>query len=206
LLCRDWLAAAALAALAGRAGAQIYSCKDAQGNPHRGDFPPAECVGEICVTKPNGDRKCEAPPETDAQRQTRLAQEEREAECQKKRLDRVRDDVAFAQRYDTENKIEDERDRSIAEQQRLIDEARRLLEGTKTRHAALAEEALFHTKGPMPEDLRLDIEANDALLQRQQHDLAAALDDMGKLNDRYDAMVKRRQHLIQSGSQPSRCD
>jgi hypothetical protein len=94
----------------------------------------------------------------------------------------------------------------IAEQQRLIDDAKRRLEDGKVKKAKLDEEAKFFEKHPVPDDLRRDIESNWQLLDQQERDLASARKGMQQINDKYDAMLKRYADLLQNGSQTEPCD
>jgi hypothetical protein len=196
----------ALVSLTSTANADWYSCKDSQGKRQGGDSPPAECKGEICVTKSNGDRKCTPPPETPEQRKKREQQEKRQHECEKKALDKFHDDFGFIDKYKTANDIQEERNRSIAEQQRRIDDAKQRLKVGKDRKAKLDEKAQFFEKHPMPEDLRRDIESNRKLLDQQERDLASLLGEMQRIIEKYDAMVRRREDLGQNGIRPVPCD
>jgi len=204
---RAWarLIAAALAAFTSTANADWYSCRDPQ---YGGDSPPAECKVEICVTKANGDRKCTQPPETPEQRKKHEEREKRQHECEKKALDKRRDDIRFEEKYKTEEDIQKERDRALTEQQQIIDDAKQRLEGYKTEKAKLADEKEFHEgpKNPMSEDLRLDIESNKKVLDQQQSDLEKARKGMQEINDRYDALLKRHRDLLQNGVRTVPCD
>jgi hypothetical protein len=194
----------ALTALAGTANADWYSCKDPK---YGGDSPPAECKGEICVTKPNGQRKCTPPPETPAQRKEREDHEKRQRECEKKAADKRRDEFGFLDKYKTEDDIQTERYRVIAEQQRLIDDAKQRLEGGKAKEAKLVKEAEFYgSKHPMPDDLQRDIDGNRQLLDLEERHLASALKGMQQINDKYDAMLKRHGDLIQNGVRTVPCN
>jgi molecular chaperone GrpE (heat shock protein) len=164
------------------------------------------CKGEICVTKPNGSRTCTPPPETPEERHKREVEENRRHECEKKALDKLRDAYRFQDKYKSEDDIQAERYRAIAEQQQRIDAARQLLQDSKEKAAKLAEEAGFYTKHPMPDNLKRDIESSRILLDRQEHDLKSARDGMEQIEDKYDAMLKRYEDLIQNGVRTLPCD
>jgi hypothetical protein len=195
--------AIAVFALTSGANADWYSCKDPR---YGGDSPPAECRGEICVTKQNGARTCTRPPETPDQRKEREEQEKRQRGCEKKARDIILDDSRFSRKYETEEDIEKERDRFIAEHQRLIDDAKRHLDDGKAKRAKLAEEAKFYEHHPMPDNLERDIENNRQMLELQEHAATSALNEMRQMNEKYDAMRKRREDLIQNRSRTERCD
>lgn len=197
------LTAVALVAFTSTANADWYSCKDP---PYGGDSPPAQCKGEICVTKANGARTCTRPPESTEQRKKREEQEKRQRECAKRALDKQRDAHVFLDKYQTDRDIQTEQDRAIAEQQRIIDGAQQRLEAGKTKAGKLAEEAKFYTQHPMPDELRRDIESNRKLLDLQEQDLASAREGKRQIIDRYDAMRQRREDLIQNGVRAEPCD
>ncbi len=185
-----------------------YSCHDARGRPLSGQWPPEGCVGEICKTNPvTGARTCTPPPETPEQRKRREDAEKRQRECEKKAHDQHLDDLRFLDKYWSDDIIEDERNRAIAEQQGRINDARKRLEQLKAEQKKLDSDADFYgTKHPMPTQLRSDIESNGKLLDAQERASVSLVDGMGKVNERYDEMRKRRRGLLEKGSVPLRCD
>jgi hypothetical protein len=185
-----------------------YSCHDAQGRPLSGQWPPEGCVGEICKTNPvTGARTCTPPPETPEQRKTREEAEKRQRECKKKAHDQHLDDLRFLDKYWSDDIIEDERNRAIAEQQRRINDARKQLEDLRAEQKKLDSDAEFYgTKHPMPAQLRSDIENNRKLLDAQERDTGSLVNGMQQVNERYDLMRKRRRDLLEKGSAPFPCD
>jgi hypothetical protein len=185
-----------------------YSCHDAQGRRLSGQWPPDGCVGEICKTNSaTGARTCTPPPETPEQQKRREDAEKRQRECEKKAHDQHLDDLRFLDRYWSNDIIEDERNRALAEQQGRISDARKRLEELRTVQKKLDSEAEFYgTKHPIPPQLRRDVESNRKLLDAQKRASVSPEDGMRQVNERYDEMRKRRRDLLEKGSVPSRCD
>jgi hypothetical protein len=193
---------------AANADSDWYSCHDAQGRSLNGQWPPEGCVGEICKTNPTtGARVCTPPPETPEERNRREAAEKRQRDCEKRTRDQHLDDLRFLDKYWSDEIIENERDRALAEQQGRIEDARKRLEDLKAKQKKLDSDANFYgTKHPMPGELRSDIESNRKLLDEQERDKASLVDGMQRVNDTYDGMLKRRRDLLEKGSAPVPCD
>lgn len=198
-----------LAASAGAADAQtVYTCRDANGRVLNEQFLPDQCVGEVCAINPLlGARSCWPAREADAEKKRRDAAAKRQRECSELARRRVREDLAFLERYASDEAIESERDRALGELQRRRGEATRQLDALKARQKRLDSEAEFYgPKHPMPKPLRDDIDSIRRLIDAQEAVAASLVKEIKQTNEKFDELRKRRHDLVEKGSTPMRCE
>jgi hypothetical protein len=190
------------------AEADWYSCRDAHGKPLRGQSEPEGCVGEICRTNPaTGARVCAPPPETAEQRKKREVVEQQRRQCEKMAHTQRLGDLRFLDRYWSDDVIEEERNRALAQQRMRIGDAGKRLDELRTERSKLDRETeFFGPKHPMPAQLKSEIESSTQLLDTQGRDLDLLVDGMRRINERYDALLARRRDLLEKGSAPVACD
>jgi hypothetical protein len=164
---------------------------------------------QICKTNPiTGARACTSPPETPEQQERREGAEKRQRDCAKLARDQVRDDLRFLDKYWNDDIIEEERNRALSEQQRRISDAKKRLDGLKAIQKRLDTEAEFYgpPKHRMPAELEGDIDSNRKLVESQERVTVSLVNGMHEVNEKYDAMRKRRRDLVERGSVTTPCD
>lgn len=192
-------------ALAGVAAAQqsIFVCSDAKGRTVSGDRPPAECVGAIRELRPDGSvRRVIEPPLTPEQRAQREAERKRQIEEAERQRAQMRRDLSLLETYANEAEIEAARNRALADRQALIERAIRRMEEIKRERKKLDDETEFYVKREMPEKLKRALAANSEMMRVQEKIIADTRADMARVNERYDAEVRRFRELVSGGATP----
>jgi len=198
------LLAAALAVLPASAWAQLFVCKTPNGRTLTGDVPPPECQ-DVPVRELNRDGSVKhviEPPLTDEQKRKREEEEKKRKELEREAREQNRKDRALLETYASEEEIDASRDRTLANQQALIERANQQLKQIKADRKRLEDEAEFYVKRKMPEKLKRAIEDNDTLQAQQLHTIELIKADMERINERYDAELQRFRELVNRGATP----
>lgn len=202
------LLAAALALTAAAAPAKtLFICTDARGRTISADRPPPECVDRpIRELRPDGSvRRVIDPPPTPEQRAASAAEERRKQEEAQARRETMRRDLALLEAYASEQEIEETRQRALSSRMAIIERAQRRIEEHQRDRKKLDSEAEFYAARELPEKLKRSYQLNDSLVRSEQKIMADARADMERVNERFDADVKRFRELVQSGVRaPSR--
>jgi hypothetical protein len=195
-------ALAALACLPALAWAQLYVCKTPSGHTLTGDIPPSECKDSVIrqLNRDGSVRSVIEPPLTPEQKAQRDLEERRRHEREMAAQDQLRKDRALLETYASEDEIEATRDRTLAIRQSLIDRANQSLREYQSDRKHLDEEAEFYLRRPMPEKLKRAIEDNISLQQQQLHAIDDIRAEMQRINERYDAELRRYRELVMRGA------
>lgn len=196
------LAALVTAPLVARA--QLYICTLRSGRTLTGDMPPRECQDvPIRELNPDGSvRRVIEPPLTPEEKRKREQEEKERHERERLAQEQHRRDRALLETYASEDEIESSRDRTLAERQRLIDRANQQLKEFKVDRKRLDDESEFYVKRQLPDKLKAAIQANTALQEQQRHAIEDIRADMQRINERYDAQLRRFRELVNSGATP----
>jgi hypothetical protein len=105
--------------------------------------------------------------------------------------------------YGSENEIEATRNRALGDRALLIERATRRLDELKRERKRLDDESEFYVKRDLPEKLKRSLAANNEMLKSQQKIILDTRQDMERVNERYDAEIKRFRELVSAGAQPA---
>jgi hypothetical protein len=203
--CLGAVLAAAFALLAATpAAANVFVCTDAHGRVITSDRPPPECAKvPIRELRPDGSvRRVIEPPLTAEQRRERAEQARREYQEQERRRAQARRDIALMETYASEDEIESARQAALASRQALIDRAHSRLDNFARERKRLDDEAEFYANRKMPDKLAHAFEANASLTQSEQKLIADMQAEMARINERFDAELKRFRELVLAGARP----
>jgi hypothetical protein len=193
-------------ALAGATGASadLYVCTTAAGRTITADREPPECADrQIRVLRPDGSlRQVIEPPLTPAQRKAREDEAKRQIEEAERQRAQMRNDLSLLETYGSEAEIEAARNRGISDRQVIIERATKRMEELKRERKKLDDETEFYTKREMPEKLKRALAANNETVRLQQKTITDTKADMARVNERYDAYLKRFRELVKAGAQP----
>ncbi|MCS7101683.1 MAG: DUF4124 domain-containing protein [Burkholderiaceae bacterium] len=194
----------ALALASGAAGAQLYVCTTAGGRTITADRPPPECADRpIRELRSDGSvKRVIEPPLTPEQRAQREAERKRQIEEAERQRAQMRRDLSLLETYANETEIENARNRALADRQALIERAQRRLQELLRERKRLQDETEFYVKRELPEKLKREIAANEEMIRAQEKAIADAKADMARVNERYDAEVKRFRELVAAGAKP----
>jgi hypothetical protein len=130
----------------------------------------------------------------------------REAERKKKLDDEVaakeekRRNAALLNTYSTEKDIDEARARALKVNEEAIKDAERKLAEAQKRQQALATEAEFYTKRPMPAHLKQDLHTNETELKSQAELLDKKKKEADTINARYDEDLRRFREVAKGGA------
>jgi hypothetical protein len=200
-----WSVAAALAATSIGAWCQLYVCTTPGGRTLTGDLPPPDCQN-VPIRELNRDgsvRRVIEPPLTPEQKKKRELEDKQRHEREMQAQEQLRRDRALLETYSSEEEIETSRDRTLASRQGLIDRANQQLKEFKMDRKRLEDEKEFYLKREMPEKLKRALEDNAALQAQQQRAIDDIRTDMQRINERYDAELRRFRELVMRGATPA---
>jgi hypothetical protein len=194
----------AVAPASASASASVFVCTDANGRTITADRPPRECANlPIKELRPDGSvRRVIEPPLTAEQRAARAEQARRDYLEHERRLAQKRRDFALMETYANEGEIEAAREAALVSRQSLIERARQRLEGHAREQKRLENEAEFYVNRKMPDKLERAFEANASLAQSEQKLIADMQAEMARINERFDAELKRFRELSLAGVRP----
>jgi len=193
-----------LAAAAAAAHGQLYVCTTASGRTITADLPPPECADRpIRELRRDGSvRRVIEPPLTPEQRAAREAEARRQAEQAERQRNQMRRDLSLLETYGSENEIEATRNRALGDRQVIVERANRRMEELKRERKKLDDETEFYNKRELPEKLKRSLAANNEMQKSQQKIISETRADMDRVNERYDAEIKRFHELVSAGAQP----
>jgi hypothetical protein len=199
-----WLTAALLMMLPMGAGAELFVCTTPSGRTLTGDNPPRGCEDSVIrVLNPDGStRRVIEPPLTADQRKARDLEERRRHEREMQAQDQMRKDRALLETYATEDEIQASRDRTLASRQALIDRANQQLKEFKADRKRLDDDAEFYAKRQIPDKLKRALADNATLQEQQLRAIDDIRTDMQRINERYDAELRRFRELVLRGASP----
>jgi hypothetical protein len=199
-----WIVAAALAALPASAWCQLYVCTTPSGKTLTGDLPPVDC-GNVPIRELNRDgsvKRVIEPPLTPEQKKKRELEDKARRDREHAAQEQLRRDRALLEAYAGEDEIDSARDRVLADRQALIDRANQQLKEFKADHKRLEDEAEFYVKRQMPDKLKRALDDNAALQAQQLRSIDEIRADMQRINERYDADLRRYRELVMRGATP----
>ena len=194
----------ALMALPVGAHAQLYVCTTPGGRTLTGDLPPTECQN-VQIRELNRDgsvRRIIEPPLTPDQRKKRDEEEKARRERERAAQEQLRKDRALLEAYAGEDEIESARDRVLAERQALIERANQQLKEYRADHKRLEDESEFYAKRTLPDKLKRALADNTELQDQLRHQIEEIRADMLRINERYDADLRRYRELVLRGATP----
>jgi hypothetical protein len=179
-----------------RAQQFLYVCTT-HGHTISGGLPPSECKGEdIRELNPDGTLHRLIPaPLTQEQRRKRDQDEQERMLAEEHERAQSRKDRSLLETYGSVSEIEAARARNIASRQVLVERADQRIAQYVKEHKRLDDESEFYAKREMPSKLKDAFEANKALMAQQEKTKADVLLEIGAINARYDAEVKRYREL-----------
>lgn len=202
-------AALALLSMASRA-APIENCVTPEGQPAYGDTVQNECKNApIRRLRPDGSDKDVIPaPTAPDQRSEKEEKDRRRAQCNELNREQKRKDDALLDRYPSEDDLQEARYRELGDQLRLVDQANGRLKKILADGIGLIEQAkFFEPPHQMPPELKRDREVNDELAHRQFLAIAEAFAGIQRVNDKYDAELKRYRELVTGKAKmPYQCE
>ena len=185
------------------AGAEMVSCRDANGKPLLQNSAQG-CVTSICVIKPNGAKECE---ETKEERLQREEDEKRDKECQEKRHRSMLQELALLDKFSKRKDIDDQRDRELAKNAQALNEANRAQDSTRVALQRLNSEADFYRpKRPLPSELSADIAFKTQRLDDLAAQIAGLQAEATRINQRYDQLLKHYDRVLKGIFEQVPCD
>jgi hypothetical protein len=191
-------------ALPAAASANVFVCTDASGRTITSDHPPADCRNvQIRELRPDGSvRRVIEPPLTAEQRKARADQERREYQEQERKRAQARRDIALLETYGSDADIETARQQALANKHELIERSKRRLDDYARDRKRLESEAEFYVKRKMPVALERAFENNEVLVQSERKLIVDMQAEMTRINERFDAEIKRFRELVLAGARP----
>ncbi len=180
----------------GASAQSIYTCKDHSGRTITSDRPIAECAGVMRELGQSGIVKREiAPPLTpDQQRQKEVDDRARRAADEIAR-EKHRRDSALLAAYQSEDQIEAARKRVLSDADSSIKTSNtRLAELVKEKKGLAAEGDAFKGKN-MPPLFKRRVDDNQALIDDEEASMKMRLNDVERINNRYDDDRNRYREL-----------
>jgi hypothetical protein len=203
--------AVALAAisLAARAAPGINGCVTSDGHAFYGDDTARNQCKDSPIQKlnPDASKKDLIPaPLTPEQRNAKEKRDRRVAECNGRNKNQKQKDDALLDRYPSEDDLQDARYNALGQQLRRVDEANDRMKAILATGKELNEQSKFFAlPHGMPANLRADREASYLLEKTQIHVIEDAAHEVRRINDRFDADLKRYRELV-NGTAAMPCD
>ncbi len=201
LLC----AAAAAAPAAAQQTQKLYRYTDpATGQTVYTDKLPANAAGKASdQLSPQGTviRRNEAAL-TPEQIAAKEAERKRRIEEDLAAKEEKRKNMALLNTYPSERDIDEARARALKANEEAVKEAERRLADAEKRKAALAAEAEFYKKRPMPGLLKQEIQTNEVEIKSQAELLDKKKKEADAINARYDEDLRRYRGLAKAGLAP----
>jgi hypothetical protein len=182
---------------------KLYKYTDpATGRTIYTDKVPAEQAGKAneqlsgqgMVVKRN-----EAAPTAD-QIAAREAERKRKLEEDIAAKEERRKNQALLNTYPSEKDIDEARDRAIKANEEAVKDAERKLADAEKRKKALAAEAEFYAKRPIPAQLKRDIQQNEVERNAVTELVEKKKQEIDAINARYDEDLRRYRELIKAGA------
>jgi hypothetical protein len=186
--------------LAAWAAPGINGCVTPEGHPLYGDDTARnECRDSpIQRLNPDGSKMDPIPaPLTPEQRKAKGERERKLIECSMRNRDQKRKDDALQGRYPSEDDLQDARYDALGKQLRRVNEANDSMKEIIARGKELTEKGRFFApRHRMPASLQADREANYGIERSQIHTIEDAAHEIQRINDLYDADLKRYRELV----------
>jgi len=201
--------ALAAACVGARAAPAINACVDPDGHSLYGD----DTARGQCKDSPTKRLNPDASPEdlipaplTPEERKVKEKRDRKLGEGHRQNEAQRHKDEALLDRYPSEDDLQDARYDALGEQVRRVNEANDRMKEIIARGKDLIEQSRFFAPPHrMPANLRSDREANDQLVRRQIRVIEDAADEIERINDRFDAELKRYRQLV-NGTAAMACD
>ncbi len=179
------------------AGKSLFTCRDRAGRVFTSDRPIPECadrsmreLGTSGIVK----REIAAPLTAEQQRQQEADERARRMAEEAVREKRRRDSALLAA-YTSEDQIEQARKRNLADIEESIKRSQLRLSELDREKDALAQEAEFYRKKPMPPLVRRKVDDNVAAINDEETALRQRQGDVERINQRYDDERRRYREL-----------
>jgi Domain of unknown function (DUF4124) len=196
------LACALLAALPADAQ-RLYKYTDpATGKTVYTERLPAEAAGKANeqLNRQGTVVKREAPAPTAEELAAREADRKRRLDEEMAAKEEKRKNQALLNTYADEKDIDEARGRALQVNDEAIKDAERKLADAQKRQKLLASEAEFFQKKPMPMQLKLDIQNNQAEMKAHGDLLDAKRKETASINAKYDEDKRRYLELSKTGT------
>lgn len=144
--------------------------------------------------------KREGPAPTAEELAAREADRKRKLDEEAAAKEEKRKNQALLNTYATEKDIDEARGRALQVNDEAIKDAERKLAEAQKRQKLLASEAEFFQKKPMPMQLKLDIQGNQAELKAHGDLLDAKRKETASINAKYDEDKRRYLELSKAGT------
>lgn len=181
----------------------IYTCVDDRGRRLTSDRPILECRDrEQRILNRDGSTRGMLPPSLTAEeRAEKEARERREAEARSALADAVRRDRLLLSRYPNLEAHASARAAALEVGRIAIRASELRIAQLATERQPLSNEAEFYRGRPLPANLRLQIDANEASAQAQRGAIVRQQAEFDRVNANFDAELERLRKLW-AGAQP----
>jgi hypothetical protein len=175
----------------------IYTCTDATGKRLTADRLIAECVGrEQRVLARDGSLLRIIPPNlTLAERAEYEAREQRRIAEREKQLELTRRDRSLLQRYPNEAAHAKARQAALEPARVALQASQERIDELAAERKPLASESEFYVGKPLPSELKLKLDANDAAVAAQQGFMQNQQAEMARINATFDGELARLKKL-----------
>ena len=199
--------ALAVAPLAALAQSTTYRCQGKDGKKYYGNTVPPQCYGRL-VEQMNSQGMVVRRIDPEANEKELAAKEAEKAEKAKQEFanrESTRRDRALLATYTSEKDIEEQRARSLADNQKAVREAEHRVNELKKKRATYDKELEFYNdkkgKSKPPAKLTEEIRQADFDIKVQEETLEKWKKEVNNINAKYDDDKKR--YLILSGKNPA---
>lgn len=201
------VALAALAIVARAAPPAMSHCITPDGHPLYGDDVDKCKSASVRKLNPDGSQKDPGTaPLTPKQKRAKEDGDSKQARCNERNKEQYQKDFALLDRYLHEEDLQEARYGALGDQIKQIDQANERLKELIAKGRDLSEKAkFFDPPHQMPDDLRKDRDLNRQLEQIEFGRIAGAALEIQRINDDYDAKLKRYRDLV-DGTAKMPCD
>ena len=178
----------------------IYCCDDASNKKVCGDFLPKECQRRAYEERDGRGfviKKVEAPltPEQQARRDAEI---KRKAELEQQRIEERRRDMALLSTYADERDVDAARDRALADIDKLVKQAEKVLADSTARRAKVEQEKEFYKSKTLPQQLKDQLALADKDVTVKRAAVNERLAERQAVTDKF-AQEKRKFVLLKCG-------
>lgn len=203
------LAATACAAMSLPLAAQVpspgvmFSCV-ANGKTYSADRPPPECVNsELRELNRDGSVRRVIPrPLTLEEQRARALEAKKKFEEEEQLLDQRRRDRALLEAFANEAEIEAARKKSLEGAEQVLRRSAERTQSLAKDRKRLDDETEFYKKRDVPDSLKRSLAANSQAVAAEERILTEARGEVQRVNERFDAELKRYRALLAQGARP----
>jgi hypothetical protein len=175
----------------------IFTCTDAKGKKQTSDRLIAECIGrEQRILNSDGSLNRIVPPTLTADERTEMENKEQQQKAEEiQRMDAIRRDRNLVHRFPNEEAHNKARAQALDDIRASVRISESRIALLNVERKPLLDEAEFYKGKPLPNKLKLALDANDAALEAQQSLVQNQQAEIVRINALYDVERVRLRKL-----------